>query len=68
MARGNSGRIVIDVEPEFKAQVYTALSLKGSTLKDWFLEQARDLCDEAAQPRFLFAADQQEAFGQKKPS
>lgn len=65
MARGNSGRIVIDVKPEFKVELYNALSLKGRTLKDWFLEQARDLCDEAVQPRLLFAAEPQDAFGQK---
>jgi len=40
MAIGKSHRIVIEVEPGIKQEIYAALSLKGMTLKDWFLEQA----------------------------
>jgi hypothetical protein len=42
MSRGTSGRIVIEVEPEFKKHVYSALALSGSTMKDWFLKHASD--------------------------
>jgi DNA (cytosine-5)-methyltransferase 1 len=50
---GESGRIVIDVEPELKRQLYAALSLSGSTLKDWFMKSAAEFCEEKKQPSFL---------------
>jgi hypothetical protein len=50
MARGDSGRIVIEIEPEAKKQLYSALALAGSTLKDWFLKRASDFCADAVQP------------------
>ena len=56
MARGNSGRIVIEVQPEAKRQLYGALALTGSTLKDWFIKCAADYCSQANQPSlFAFA-------------
>lgn len=36
MAVGNSGRIVIEVDPLVKKQLYAALHEEGLTLKDWF--------------------------------
>jgi DNA (cytosine-5)-methyltransferase 1 len=50
---GNSGRVVIDIEPEMKRQLYAALSLSGSTLKDWFRKSAAAFCEEQKQPSFL---------------
>ena len=44
MARGESGRIVIEVEPEVKRRLYAALALSGSTLKHWFLKNALAYC------------------------
>lgn len=40
MSIGSSGRIVIEVEPETKRQLYGALAQNGLTLKEWFLEMA----------------------------
>jgi hypothetical protein len=40
MSIGNSGRIVIEVEPEAKRRLYAALVRDGLTLKDWFLKNA----------------------------
>ena len=40
MSRGNSGRIVIELDPQVKRTLYLALAIDGSTLKDWFLSQA----------------------------
>lgn len=40
MARGQSGRIVLEVEPELKNELYSAISKKGMTLKDWFIDTA----------------------------
>ena len=50
---GDSGRIVVDVEPELKRRLYASLSLSGSTLKDWFMKVASQHCEEQQQPSFL---------------
>ncbi|HIE5095085.1 hypothetical protein WG628_03585 [Stenotrophomonas maltophilia] len=42
MARGPSGRVVIEVEPDLKKHLYTTLAAKGLTLKDWFINSAED--------------------------
>ncbi len=41
MSIGSSGRIVIEVEPEIKRQLYSVLARDGMTLKDWFLREAQ---------------------------
>lgn len=48
---GESGRIVIDVPPKLKRQLYSALALSGSTLKDWFLQAAEGLNAEKVAPK-----------------
>ncbi|MFO7970850.1 MAG: hypothetical protein R6U40_03775 [Desulfobacterales bacterium] len=40
MAPGQSGRIVLEVTPELKNELYSAISKKGMTLKDWFVDTA----------------------------
>lgn len=40
MARGKSGRIILEVEPEVKKEIYLMLDRRGQTLKDWFLQAA----------------------------
>lgn len=40
MARGDSGRIVLEIDPVQKEQLYDAVIRDGLTLKDWFLRQA----------------------------
>jgi DNA (cytosine-5)-methyltransferase 1 len=50
---GESGRIVVDVESDLKRRLYAALSLSGSTLKDWFRKTAEEFCDEKHQPSFF---------------
>lgn len=47
MARGESGRIVLEIDPSQKEDLYSALTRDGLTLKDWFLRQAAQyLCDK----------------------
>ena len=41
MARGPSGRVVIELDPQFKRDLHSALAKDGLSLKDWFIEQAR---------------------------
>ncbi|WP_017452261.1 hypothetical protein [Herbaspirillum rubrisubalbicans] len=49
MSIGSSGRIVIEVEPEVKRELYATLAREGMTLKDWFLREAQDYMQTAAQ-------------------
>jgi DNA (cytosine-5)-methyltransferase 1 len=48
---GESGRIVIDVDPELKRRIYSRISLSGGTLKDWFIKVAEDLCEDKSQSK-----------------
>jgi hypothetical protein len=49
MARGESGRIVIEVDPALKRELYAALAITGSTLKDWFIRNAEGYCTSRGQ-------------------
>jgi hypothetical protein len=40
MSIGNSGRIVIEVDPAIKKDLYSLLAKEGMTLKEWFLKNA----------------------------
>ena len=40
MARGRSGRIVIEVDPSLKSDLYAALARESLTLRAWFVERA----------------------------
>lgn len=53
MARGESGRIVIEVDPALKRELYAALALSGSTLKDWFVLKAESYCDNVLQAKLF---------------
>lgn len=59
MARGESGRIVIEVPPALKRELYATLAISGSTLKDWFLRNAEAYCSAGVQGALF--ADQQPA-------
>ena len=59
MAHGSSGRIVIDIDPEFKKELYGALKDSGSTLKDWFMGHATEFCSEYRQPSLLSVREEQ---------
>tara|TARA_B100000683_G_C11995421_1_gene351633 strand:+ start:150 stop:383 length:234 start_codon:yes stop_codon:yes gene_type:complete len=50
MPKGESGRLVIEVDPSLKRRLYSALAMEGSTLKDWFIEAATTFIDEREQP------------------
>jgi hypothetical protein len=51
MSVGQSGRIVIEVEPDVKRLLYSALAREGVTLKDWFLRSAQSYLSERDQFR-----------------
>ncbi|MFP1681399.1 hypothetical protein ACLD0W_02745 [Alloalcanivorax sp. C16-1] len=58
MAVGKSGRIVLEVEPEFKRELYDALHQEGKGLKQWFLESAEMFLKDRNQLN-LFDEDQE---------
>ena len=50
MSRGPSGRIVVEIKPGLKGQLYEELAKNGYTLKDWFIAQAERYVAESRQP------------------
>jgi len=54
MPVGNSGRIVIEIDPELKQELYCALSEQGLNLKQWFLWNANQYLDQRIQPNLPF--------------
>ena len=49
MARGPSGRIIVEMEPSLKRALHARLVAEGRSLKDWFLECAESYLDHAQQ-------------------
>jgi len=49
MARGQSGRIVLEIDPALKRAVHARLAGDGVTMKDWFLEQVEHLLNPKQQ-------------------
>jgi len=50
MSRGNSGRIVLEVDTSIKDDLYVALAKRKLTLKDWFLIQCEQFINDSNQP------------------
>jgi len=49
MSIGNSGRLVIEIEPELKKELHAVLRQEGTNLKAWFLENVDQLLAEKGQ-------------------
>lgn len=58
MAVGDSGRVVIEIDPQLKRAFYGTLAEQGLTLKDWFIKEAKRHVEERRQPE-LFSAESQ---------
>ena len=41
MAKGESGRLVIEIDPSIKKELYDTLGDKGLNMKEWFLMNAK---------------------------
>ena len=50
MAKGSSGRLVIEIDPDLKQELYQALGDEDLTLKQWFLRNVADFLANRAQP------------------
>ena len=57
MARGPSGRVIVEVEPALKRALHARLVVDGRSLKDWFLECAESYLDPARRPLPLQVRD-----------
>lgn len=57
MSIGASGRIVIEVSPQLKRELYAALARDGVNLKGWFLRQAEEYLSHGLQKRLPLDAD-----------
>lgn len=42
MARGPSGKLVIEVDPALKDALHARLAAEKTTLKDWFIQRAEE--------------------------
>lgn len=49
MSIGSSGRIVIEIDPDLKQDLYAVLEKDGLNLKQWFLENARQYLKDRSQ-------------------
>lgn len=49
MSIGSSGRIVIEIDPDLKQDLYSVLEKDGLNLKQWFLENARQYLKDRSQ-------------------
>jgi len=49
MSIGNSGRVVIEIEPDLKKELHAVLRKEGTNLKAWFLENVGQLLAEKGQ-------------------
>lgn len=57
MSIGNSGRIVLEVDPDMKRRLYAALAGNGLTLKAWFIQEASAYINNAGQGELFTKKD-----------
>ena len=55
MAIGQSVRLVIEIDPELKKDLYAALERDGMTLRQWFLLRASNYVSNASQLPLQFS-------------
>jgi hypothetical protein len=67
MSRGNSGRIVLEVDTSIKDDLYVALAKRKLTLKDWFLIQCEQFINNTNQPNLFkdIAAEPQPTYNKQ---
>lgn len=39
MPKGDSGRVVVELDPSLKRRLYSLLAMENKTLKDWMVER-----------------------------
>ena len=66
MAKGPSGRIVIEVNPELKRELHAELAQRNLTLKAWFVQEATRFLENSGQLS-LFDAENTNRHGSQVP-
>jgi hypothetical protein len=56
MAIGDSGRVVLEIDPLLKRRLYSALALEHQSLKDWFIAKAEEYLQAQQQPSLFRSA------------
>lgn len=46
MSKGESGRVVVELDPFQKRQLYSVLAIENKTLKDWMIERIQQYLSE----------------------
>ena len=59
MAKGNSGRIVIEIDPSLKDELYTVLKSEELNMKEWFLSNAEEFLKNRSQMKLNLVNDEQ---------
>ena len=55
MPLGNSGRIVVELDPEIKSQLHSTLREQGTNLKEWFGQKAKEHLEASSKQTVLFS-------------
>jgi len=50
MPAGPSGRVVVEIDPALKKELYRNLTIEGLTLKDWFIQSAEEYLQQTYRP------------------
>ncbi len=67
MAKGSSGRIVIEIDPSFKGELYMELEKEGLKMKEWFIANAEDFMKDRSQLSLkLLSEDEQSLSGVRR--
>jgi hypothetical protein len=66
MARGPSGRVVVEIEPALKRALHAALAQDGRTLKDWFIARAESYLDAHFQMSLPLAAETEAVYSSNR--
>ena len=53
MAKGSSGRLVIEIDPSIKKELYEKLGEKGLNMREWFLINANAYLKQNKQSSLL---------------
>ena len=53
MAKGSSGRLVIEIDPSIKKELYEKLGEKGLNMREWFLINANAYLNQNKQSSLL---------------
>ncbi|WP_421195642.1 hypothetical protein [Aeromonas jandaei] len=46
MPKSESGRLVLEIDPDLKRKLYAVLALEQKTLKEWFIESSSSYVKE----------------------